>query len=159
MPTFLTKYSVACKTLVTIRCTQHQGFLWVAASLRIRFCWKSNNKKLWWLFPQMWGFRERVCWCIPHLLFFKWRSAHADQFHCLRPESVNNGSVSWDDCGPVFPDELCVSLFFQDRFPHYAWTAWSANSNFRGSRVFAYFGVTCHLHFWHSDWGLLVPLW
>ena len=40
----------------------------------------------------------------------------------FRPESVNSGSASWDDCGPVFPGELRVSSF-PDRFPHYAWTS------------------------------------
>ena len=36
--------------------------------------------------------------------------------------SVHSGSASWDDCDPVFPDELRVSLF-PDRLFHYAWTA------------------------------------
>ena len=31
----------------------------------------------------------------------------------------------------------------------------SAHSNFIGSRVHAHIGVTCHLHFWLNDWGLL----
>ena len=48
-----------------------------------------------------------------------------------------------------------VSLF-PDRFPHYAWTAaWSAHSNFVGSKVYACLGVTCHLRFWQNDGGLI----
>ena len=39
----------------------------------------------------------------------------------FRPGSVYNGSASWDNCGRVFPDELCVSSF-PDRFPHSAWS-------------------------------------
>ena len=37
----------------------------------------------------------------------------------------------------VFSDELRVSTFFPDRFPHYALTAQYAHSNFVGSRVYA----------------------
>ena len=45
---------------------------------------------------------------------------------------------------------------FPDRFPHSAWTsAWSAHSDFVGSRVYACLCVTCHLYFWQDDWGLL----
>ena len=31
----------------------------------------------------------------------------------------------------------------------------SAHSDFVGSRVYACLGVTCHLHFWQNDQGLL----
>ena len=31
----------------------------------------------------------------------------------------------------------------------------SAHSGFVESRVYACLGVTCHLHFWQNDWGLL----
>ena len=76
----------------------------------------------------------------------------------FRSGSTHSGSVTCSasqDCGRVFPDKLCVSLFL-DRFPHYAWTAsWSANSDFVGSRVYTFLGVTCHLHFRQNDWGLL----
>ena len=55
----------------------------------------------------------------------------------------------------MFPDKLRVSSF-PDRFSQYAWTAaWSAHSDFFGSRVRACFGVACHLHFWQNDRGLL----
>ena len=73
----------------------------------------------------------------------------------LRPGSVHNGLASWDDCDRVFPDELRVSLF-PDRFPHYAWTAaYSAHFDFVRTRMYLYWGVTCHLHFWQNDRGLL----
>ena len=76
-------------------------------------------------------------------------------FPFIWPGSVHSGSASWDDCGKMFPDELCVSSF-PDRLQHCASTvALSAHSNFFGSGVYAYLGVTCHLHFWQNDWGLL----
>ena len=57
--------------------------------------------------------------------------------------------------GRVFHDKLHVSSF-PDMSPHYAWTtALSAHSDFIRSRVYACLGVTCHLHFWQNDWGLL----
>ena len=41
-------------------------------------------------------------------------------------------------------------------FPPYAWTAaWSAHSDFVGSRVYACLDVIYHLHFWQNDRGLL----
>ena len=71
------------------------------------------------------------------------------------PGSVHRDSASGDDCGRMFPDKLRVSSF-PDRFPHYAWTgALSAHSDFVGSRVYACLGVTCRLHFWQNDRGLL----
>ena len=67
----------------------------------------------------------------------------------FRPESVHSG------CSRVFPDKLLVSSF-PDRFPHYARTAaHSAHSDFVGSRVYVCLGVTCNLHFWRNDRGLL----
>ena len=45
-----------------------------------------------------------------HFFFFKWRSAHAHQFN-FRPGSVHSGSVSWDNCGWTFSDELHASFF------------------------------------------------
>ena len=51
--------------------------------------------------------------------------------------------------------ELRVSSF-PDRFPHYACTeAKSVQSDFVGARVYAFLCVTCCLHFWQNDWGLL----
>ena len=55
----------------------------------------------------------------------------------------------------MFPDKLRVSSF-PNRLPHYACTAAeSAHSDFVGSRVYECLGVTCHLHFWQNDRGLL----
>ena len=71
------------------------------------------------------------------------------------PGSVHSGSASRDDCGRMFPDKLRVSSF-PYRFPHYAWTAaWSAHSDFVRSSVYTCSGVTCHLHFWQNDRGIL----
>ena len=45
---------------------------------------------------------------------------------------------------------------FRERFPHYTRTAaWSAHSDFTGSRVYATLGVTCLLHCWQNDRGIL----
>ena len=35
----------------------------------------------------------------------------AHQFQSFKPRSVHIGSVNWDDCGHVFPEELHVSSF------------------------------------------------
>ena len=48
----------------------------------------------------------------------------------------------------------CVWAYFPGRFPHHAWTAQFALSDFVGSRVYAYLGENCHLHFWQNDLGL-----
>ena len=112
----------------------------------------------WWLFPCLRGFRENVQPFIPCLRFFFFFKV-VISFHTLIPLfrlwSVHSGSVSWDDCGQMFSDKLHVSLFL-DRFLHYAWTA---HSDFVGSRVYASLGVTCHLHFWQNDQSLYMPLW
>ena len=78
--------------------------------------------------------------------FFKVEISSCTLIPLFRPGSVHSGSVSWDDCDLVFPDELRVS-WFPDRFPHYAWII--------GSKMYACIGVTCHLHFWQNDRGLL----
>ena len=38
----------------------------------------------------------------------------------FKPGLVHSGSVRWDDCDQVFPDELRVCSF-PDRFQNYAW--------------------------------------
>ena len=71
------------------------------------------------------------------------------------PGSIHSGSASRDDCGRMFPDKLRVSSF-PDRFPQYAWTAAQlSHSEIVGSRLYAFLGVTCHLHLWQYDRGLL----
>ena len=83
-------------------------------------------------------------------LLLKWKLAHAHQFHSFSQDQFRNVLASRDNCGQVFPDELRVSSF-----PHYAWTTWSAHSDFIGSRLYAYLGVTCHMHLCKNDRGLL----
>ena len=86
--------------------------------------------------------------------FFKVEISSRTLIPLFRPGSVHSGSASRDDCDRVFPDELRVSSF-PDRFPHNAWTAaYSALSDFVGSKVYACLGVTCHLHFWQNDRGI-----
>ena len=56
---------------------------------------------------------------------------------------------------PSVPLRVACGLV-PDRFPHYAWTAaWSALSDFVGSRVYACLAVTCLPHFRQNDRGLL----
>ena len=87
--------------------------------------------------------------------FFKVEISLRKLVPLFTPGLVHSGSASLDDCGRMFPDKLRVSSF-PDRFAHYAWTAaLSAHSDFVGSRVYACLGVTCHLHFWQNDRGLL----
>ena len=110
-----------------------------------------------WLFPRLRVFWENVWPFNPCLrFFFFWVETSSRKLIPLsRPGSVHSGSASWDDYGWVFPDKLPVSSF-PGSFPHYAWTvAQSSHSGFVGSRVYACLGVTCHLHFWQDDRGLL----
>ena len=112
----------------------------------------------WWLFTRVQGFWENFWHIIPWLCFccfFKVEISLCTLIPLFRPGSVHCGSVSWENCDWLFPDGLRLSLF-PDRFPHYAWTvAQSAHTDFAGSEVYACLGVTCHLHFWQNDQGLL----
>ena len=70
--------------------------------------------------------------------FFKAEiSSRTPNLPFFRPVPVRSSSASWDDYGQMFPDELRVSSF-PDSFPHHAWTAWSAHSDFVGSRMSAF---------------------
>ena len=70
----------------------------------------------------------------------------------LRSGSVHSGSANWDNCGPR--RVMCELFFLNDRFPHYAWTASSAHSDFVRSGVYACLTVTHHLHFWQNKRAL-----
>ena len=54
--------------------------------------------------------------------FFKLDFSSCTLIPLFMPGSVHSGSVTWDDCGRIFPDKLRASSF-PDRFPRYAWTA------------------------------------
>ena len=87
--------------------------------------------------------------------FFKVEMSLRTLIPLFTPGLVHSGSASWDDCDRVLPDELRVSSF-SDRFPHYAWTAaYSAHTDLIRSKMYACLGVTCHLHSWQDDRGLL----
>ena len=104
---------------------------------------------MWWLCPRWRGPWENVRQVIPRqrfFFFFEVEISSRTLISLFMPGSVHSGSVSWDDCGRIFPDKLRVSSF-PDRFPHFAWTAaWSAQSDFTGSGVYVCLGGTCHLH-------------
>ena len=53
--------------------------------------------------------------------FFEVEISSSTLIPLFMPRSVHSGSASWDDCGQMLLDKLCVN-FFLDRFPHYAWT-------------------------------------
>ena len=125
-----------------------------------------SNVKMWvfvvwrwwcWLYPRLWGFWEE-CLTIhspPALFFFKVEISLCTLIPLLRPGSVHSGSASWDNCGRIVPDKLHVNSF-PDRFPHHAWTtAWSAHSDFLRSSVYVCLDVSCHVHLWQNDQGLL----
>ena len=67
--------------------------------------------------------------------------------------SVHSGSVSQG--ADVQSMTSCMLTSFPAGLPHDTWTAKSAHSHFVGSKVLACLPVTCHLHFWQNDWGLL----
>ena len=106
-------------------------------------------------FLHIWGF----WWIVqffnsqPTLFFLKSGNSSHTPVLLLRPRSVHSGSVSWVDCGQVFPDMSHVSSPFPDRFSHFALTAQSAHSDFNGPMVYIYMrvGVTCHLLFLQND--------
>ena len=54
--------------------------------------------------------------------FFKVEISLRTLIPLFMPGSVHGGSVSWDNCGWMFPDKLLVSSFL-DRLPHCARTA------------------------------------
>ena len=102
----------------------------------------------WHLSPQMGGLGgggagKLSWWIIPCLhfllllLFVKWSSACLHQFY-----SYGSG------VSPQWSSELSMWAHCPDGFPHCAWTALSAHSDFVGSRVCAHLHVTCQLHFW-----------
>ena len=80
---------------------------------------------------------------------------HTNSTHVrISPHAVaQQAEMTVDDCSLI----SCMWASFQIcGFPHYAQTAAeSAHSNFVGSRVYACLGVTCHLHSWQNDQGLL----
>ena len=126
-------------------------FLFSSLNLVMSLAW-------WWWFFLTWEdlgrmFDHSFPTCI--FFFFKEEISLHTLISLFMPGSVYNVSASWDDCVWMFPEKFHMSLF-PDRFPHYAWTAaLSAQPNFVRSRVYACFGVTCHLHFLQNDQGLL----
>ena len=86
--------------------------------------------------------------------FFQRRSAHGHQFHFLGQDQSKVAQRVVTTVAKCFLSS-CVRSHFPDKFPQCAWIAYSTNSNFVGSRLYVCLGVTCHLHFWHNDQGLL----
>ena len=56
----------------------------------------------------------------PTFFFFKVEISLRTLIPLFKPGLVHSGSVRWDDCDQVFPDELRVCSFL-DRFQNYAW--------------------------------------
>ena len=110
-------------------------------------------------FVRNWG-EVSTIYCPTALFFFvclfvlKWRSARDHQSRFLGQDQsivVQRAEMTVAEC----PLTSCMCARFPDMFPHYAWTAKSAHSDFVGSRVYASLGVTCYLNFWQNDRGLL----
>ena len=73
----------------------------------------------------------------------------------FRPGSFHSGSASRDDCNRVFPDELRVSSV-PDSFPTLCLDSVIVSPlRLRWVKVYACLGITCRLHFWQNDRGLL----
>ena len=87
--------------------------------------------------------------------FFKVEISSRTLIPLFRPESAHSASASWDDYDRVFPNELCVSSF-PNRFPTSCLDSGIVNPlRLRWVKVYACLRVTCHLHFWQNDQGLL----
>ena len=92
---------------------------------------------------RVWG---KVRPFIPRLRFFffyylKWKSSRECKFHFLgqyQSTAAQRAETTVAECSFT----SCVWARFPDRVPNYAWTAWSAHSDFAGSRVYACLGVT-----------------
>ena len=123
--------------------------VWVIRWLHCEVLW-------WWLFARLWGCWENGWPFNPrlHFFFFKVEISPCTLIPLFRSGSSHNGSASWDNSGRVFPDELCVSSF-PDRFPRYAWPSALYPFQLHWIKFLACLDVTCHLHFWQNDQGLL----
>ena len=82
--------------------------------------------------------------------FFKVEISSCIIIPLFRPESIHSGSASWDDFGREFPDKLRISSF-----PRSAPTLCLGSGIVSPLRLRWVKGVTCHLHFWQNDRGLL----
>ena len=117
--------------LLGVTCHQHfwhndRGLLHATAEARIA-CWlecRTRDPKVASSNPSRSGRRiflsivSFVCWLFIRCPFHP----HVTAISCTLiplfiPGSVHSGLASWDNCGRMFPDKLCVSLF-PDRFPH-----------------------------------------
>ena len=96
----------------------------------------SNTWKLWncigtihggFLLTVTGGFCGKVCWlptCV--FFFFQVEICLSALIPLFTTGSCHSGSVSWDDCGWVFPDELrvnSISLIGSHTIKYHAWTA------------------------------------
>ena len=83
--------------------------------------------------------------------FLKWRLTCTNWSHSLGQDQstvAQQNEMTVNMCSLMSCMWAC---FLIDS--HTSWTA--AYSNFDGSRVYVCLGVTCHLHCWQNDWGLL----
>ena len=137
--------------------------------------WSTTTKLRWrWLSSSMRGFSGRfaelfsvyafflsffVSFFHSFILFFflQWRFARTYQIHPLGQDQstvVEEAEKTVAESSPM----SCVWARFPDRFPHYAWTAQSAHSDFNGSWVYTCLNVTCYLPFRKMAGVFYVPL-
>ena len=95
-----------------------------------------------------------ACAFVFFVFVFKVEISSCKLIPLLKWGSVLSGSESWDNCDWVFPDELHVSSV-PDRSPLCLDSGIVTSLWLYGSRVYACWGVTCHLHFWQNDRDLL----
>ena len=77
--------------------------------------------------------------CTFFFFFFEVQISLHTLIPLFMPGSVHSGSASWHNCGRMFPDKYARTA------------AQSAHSDFVGSWVYMWFGVTFHLHCWQND--------
>ena len=92
----------------------------------------------WWHISRLLGFWKNVCMPVP--LFV--------------PGSVHSGSVSWDDCGWMFPDKLPVSSFQIGSHTMDGQRDSQPTPTSLG-QGYVYISETSLLDFWQNDQGLL----
>ena len=91
------------------------------------------------------------------LFFFKVEISSHASIPLFVPGSVHLGSASWDDCGQMYPEELHVSCFWQvpTLCPDSGIVSSLRPCWVKGTYIRVCLVVTCYLHFWQNDWGLL----
>ena len=128
----------------------HTGFVLWTLLLCTVFRFLRELLHWWWSCPSIRGFEGRLWWICPQLHFFFKGEINLCTLVPLFG-SVHSDSVNLHNCVAEHSLTSFMWAHSSDRFPRYAWTAQWAHSDFVGSKMHAFLGVTCHLHFWQND--------